>query len=697
MNLADNSLTSENYEGIVDSSEVVYLNLEDHEVASILGNRITESENWWNKEYDLKNVRGSTENMWLNKSFDENDLFDYQVPYKDNRLFVAIETLVPLVLESPAEPVVSEADDSPASKELAYNVQRFLTTKTEECNIKTSLEGVARHVLMGKRIGIMKYYWDNSVGQLQEDGTRFGDFKFDVIRPERVVFESHSMDPEDVPLIAEGKESTVEELGIMFPEKKDELWKAVGVQRGTQRQLNQRIGYREVWFNFFDKKTKQKTEAVSWKYNNVILGKIKNPNWNYDETETDTFGRIHSLNFYNRPRKPYILFNYLNLNKYIMDDTSLIEQAAVQQDILNKRGRQIVENADQANAGLIFNSEMVNNDDVANLTGDPGEKIMATGNVNEAAARLPMNVLPDYVIQDKVDARNEIDNIFATHAPVRGEKSNAPTLGQEIMSQRSDIGRVKVLASALEKGTTKVYEAMLQMAKVFYTDEMAVKYTSKSGATEFIPFSSKTIQDGITLRVKAGSQLPVDKITKHNEAIQTATMTDPLTLAEGLDMPDATEAAKRMTFYKLMPDRYLTEILGVTDEGGPDYGAMQDIESINEGREPEKRQGVSKEYIATYDNYLRSPGFGTLLPMMQEAHRALVQKYIDESKQTMGMEQPPEGQPPEGMPPEMMGGEQNVPGMPAPELTPPTEEDVKKGGMSGFLSNINRIVRPGGK
>lgn len=699
MNFSNNpySQTNENYEGVLDSSNVVYLNLEDQEIADILGNRITESEAWWDKEYDLKKVRESTENMWLNKSFDERDLFDYQVPYKDNRIFVAIETLIPMVLENPSEPVVSEADSSPASKELASDVQRFLVTKTKDNEIKEKLEYVARDILMGKRIGIIKYYWDNSVGQLQDDGTRFGDMRYDTVRPERVVFDSYAQDSEDVPLIAEGKESTVEELGIMFPDKKDELWKAVGIVQGTNKQLNKKVGYREVWFNYYDKETKQKTECVVWKYENVILGKMKNPNWNYDETKTDNYGRVHSLNFFNRPKKPYILFNYLRLNRFILDDTSLTEQAAIQQDILNKRGRQVVENADQANSGLIFNSEMVNQDDVANLTGDPGEKIMATGNVNDAAARLPINILPDYVLQDKVDARNEIDNIFATHAPVRGEKSNAPTLGQEIMSQRADIGRVKTFAASIERGTGKIYESMVQMAKVFYTDEMAVKYSNKSGATEFISFSRNSIQDGITVEVRAGSQLPVDKISKHNETLQIAAMVDPLTIAEGLDLPNPIEAAKRMTLYKLIPDRYLSETLGITEEGGPDYGAMQDINDINEGLDPEKREGVSKEYLATYENYLRSPGFSTLLPIIQKTHTNHLQALVDQAKGIMSPDQapPPEG----GM---LMEGPMGAPAQPpaggsVQELPGQTEEQIKKGGFGNFISNISRITRKGGK
>src|SRR3990167_6950400 len=113
---------------------------------------------------------------------------------------------------------------------------------------------------------------------------------------------------------------------------------------------------------------------------------MANPNWNYDEFMADEAGKQVRLNYHDRPRKPYIIFNHLNLGKYIIDDTSLIEQAMTLQDILNKEGRQIVENAEQASSGLVLDEDKISQEDARKIIGDPSEKIMISGNVNDAAA-----------------------------------------------------------------------------------------------------------------------------------------------------------------------------------------------------------------------------------------------------------------------------------------------------------------------
>ena len=100
-------------------------------------------------------------------------------------------------------------------------------------------------------------------------------------------------------------------------------------------------------FSFFDDKG-NKQEGVCWKYNQLLLDYGINPYYNYEESDKS--------NFLEKPEKPYIFFNFLRIGRWVFDDTSLTEQAATLQDILEKRGRQIVENADQSVSTKIFNT-----------------------------------------------------------------------------------------------------------------------------------------------------------------------------------------------------------------------------------------------------------------------------------------------------------------------------------------------------
>src|SRR3972149_2566595 len=111
--------------------------------------------------------------------------------------------------------------------------------------------------------------------------------------------------------------------------------------------MGSKLGYKEIWVSFLDDKG-IKREGVCWKYNELLLDYGINPYYNYEDSSKS--------NFLEKPEKPYVLFNFLRIGRWVYDDTSLTEQAAVLQDVLEKRGRQIVENADQAVAAKIFNT-----------------------------------------------------------------------------------------------------------------------------------------------------------------------------------------------------------------------------------------------------------------------------------------------------------------------------------------------------
>jgi len=647
----------ERQEGVITpGDDVLTLNLEDADIVRLIGSRIKDSEDFWNKELNLDEVRKEGEKYYLNLTYDERDLYEWQIAYKNNRIITAIETLIPLVVSQPAEPVVTEASDKDASRQLAMDLGSVLYALYEDLFIKSKLSMVTRHLLVGKRVGIMKYRFDPNLGKVMPDGSRKGAIVVEVVRPEKVVFEQEANDPDDIPLIAEYMEDTLEELIHKFPDKKQEIFDKQGIKMGTQKQLQTSVGYVEVWFSYFDKAGNVQ-EAVCWKWGDLILGKMTNPNWNYDLYETDESGKQVSLNFFDRPRKPYIVFNHLNLGKYIIDDTSLLDQAKNPQDILNKRGRQIMENADQATSGLVFDEDKISQEDAKKIIGDPSEKVMVSGNVNNAATRLPYNALPNYVMEDKFDARAEIDNIFGTNAPVRGEASGLKTLGETILSQRANIGRLQTISDSIEDGMGRLYQALVQMMKVYWDEPEIIRFRQVEGKTMFLEWDRNKIEDGVDVRVKAGTALPKDKVATRNETIQMMAVLDPLSLAEGLDKPNPREFAKRQIYYRFFMDKYLTEFLD-EGEGDVDNKAMADIQALMNGQVPPIPDDISQEYLLTFEKFLASEGFKAIedpavkqrIIEFAEAVKEKAKAEIGEAPQSTEAEPVTEGEVAAGMP-----------------------------------------------
>lgn len=998
-------------EEVISPLDPLSLDLTEEKVKEVLGKRVEDAEAWWEKTLSLKEVRKENEQRWLNNNLEvsgNSDLYDFQVPYKDNRIFLSVETLVSNTVAKMPLPEVVEAQDTDASRELATNYSKVLYRKSEDLWMKQKLQMVGRHLLMGYRTGIIKVSWDFNTGRLVEEKP-IGNVAVNFIRPHRIVIEEMAEDPDDIGLIAESMKGTVEELGHRFPDKKDDLVKAVGADTGTKVMMGSTIGYREIWFSFLDKEG-IKREGVCWRYGkDLILDYGINPYFNYDNDKT---------NYFERPKKPYIFFNYLRTGKYVYDDsvsadtpviirrnkkfvdilpieelapnyankdngycekyrhvaksiealnkegkwcpidyvyrhkvkkdiytvvtgsgvakvtgdhslfanskevkvsslkvgdkvdliptlfitdnnqfsseyafllgffvadgwcgsrkyghsqdaisisqknkkvlerlqpivedywskkfeirkskdmyslqliagrngksstmvnwfrenfytrsgekripisilnssletkmaflegywegdgwgklkskkpakcstksfvlaagigyllnqvgyefgvycrndkesnfeikihrskkrkilpdqikeirkkqnndfvydlgigdkshsfvggvgflafhnTSLTEQASTLQDVLEKRGRQIVESADQAVGTKIFNTMQVDADAASKYTGDPRQNILVKGDTRTAFSRVAPDILPRYVLEDKYDARQEIDNMFGTHAPLRGEKTESPTLGQEILSQRSDLGRQIVLSEAIEKGAKQVFEHMTQQFKVFAEEEHWVRYTGMdTGKTSFIQFSNDKIEDGVEIRVQAGSMKADDKMTDRTEAVElakTGKIIDPLTFAEKWHIEKPREKAKRSFFYQFLPDRYLSEVLEEGDSGGGDE-AMQTIQRINAGENVPPKENPSKEYLAYYKQYVQSPAFKQLDPEIQRLHIEHLRATIESAKGGLSPAEPGGAGAEPGVEP---GGEGAAPG--------PTPEQEQSPGLLGKIKGM---------
>ena len=620
-------MPSDETEGVIEVAEGISIKFDEDRINKIIGDRIDKGKSFYDSKLGLTKVRENNEKRWMNKNREVAGLevYDYQIPYKDNRIFISVETLTSSVVPRIPIPEVMEAQDTEASRELAGNFEKVLMRTAQDMNMRANLRMATRHVLMGYRVGIIKTTWDFKRGRRLENGDFLGGPVSKYVRPHKIVIDADATDPNDIPLIAETLTATVEELIIDFPDKEDDIKSAFSAEKDPEKlNLGTRVNYREIWFTFYE--DGKKYEGVAWKYKNLLLGFGLNPNFNYENDEKS--------NFLESPVKPYVFFNFLRVGRWVYDDTSLTEQAASQQDNLEKRGLQIVDNADQANAAKVWNTEMIDAADAEKYTGDPHDNILSRGNVNEAFGRFPAPPLPRYVVEEKYDARAEIDEIFGTHSPLRGEKTKSPTLGQEVLSQRADLGRTAPLSEAIEEGSTKIFKQITQLYKVFADEEHIVRYLGEDGRTTFVRFSSDKIEDGIEIRVQAGSLKPEDKISDRNELVEmirSGMQVDPLTFAEMWHVPKPREIAKRIFNYLLNPKGYAQETLKMGGGEG-DEEAMATIQQISAGENVPPKENASKEYLAYYGQFLQSPAFKQLDPEVQQLHILHVRGTMDATK-----------------------------------------------------------------
>lgn len=591
---------SEQKQGPIEEQPIFDLEIPDRELAAMLWEDIQDSRNHWDnflhtRDPRASNVRELGEKIYKGEHYGKNQLYDHNERYVDPRIFVDIDTLLPMITNQLPEPIVEPATEAQDARKNAEAVQQVLSDGYVEWGLKKAFKRSLLHLLTAKRIGVIKGRFDPDKGQN-------GQIIWESVRPETIVVDKHAVPGTNPRFVAQFLEGTVDDLVHKFPKKKREIFKEAGIVQGTMKQMTRRVGYIEVWFTYRDKDTDKMCEGVCWFLNRLVLGKMKDPNW--IELED---GKTERHNFLDEPEKPFkfLSLDDLNFGKHFLDDTSLLEQALPAQDTLNKRGRQIGENADHASSGWVYDTTKLPPEAAEELVGDPNEKIGVAGDVRAAIARYPANNLPQYVVNEKEDARNAIDVIYAAQRPTRGEKSGNPTLGQDLLQTQQNIARNEGnIASALEGLAKEAYCYSVQLMKVHFTEAHFIKVRGPEGKLQFLAFSDQSIQDGSTVKVKEGSLLPTDKFTQRNEAMQLfqADALDLLTLYERMDIPNPMETYKRWLQFKTNPQ----SLADGESQQNPEM--MEAVAQIKQGGNPPMPAAVDQSSIATITKIIKDQG-----------------------------------------------------------------------------------------
>jgi hypothetical protein len=402
---------------------------------------------------------------------------------------------------------------------------------------------------------------------------------------------------------------SLDKLLAKFPDAKDNIFKELGIVRGTPLQMAQVIAYREVFFTSY--KNGKAEECVAWYFGKCCLGKMKDPNW-LPETEGGK-----RRNFLDMPMKPYILINYINDGQHLIDNVSAVELTKTLQEGLNKRNIQIAENVEHANGQRVFSNKALSTDQASKLTGSPNQKIIVKADdVRTAVTNLQGQQLPQYVFTDKYDMRNEIDNILGTPSIFRGEQSDSKTLGQDVMVRNQAFSRQDDILRAIDIAMDKYFKLFVQMMKVYYTEEHYFTVTAEDGRYDYIAMSGNTIEEGIDISVKTGSTLAFDKERAEAVALKLASMKliDPITLYEDLRLPNVQKRYERLIKYNVDPTLLAMDM----KKEEADREAYIDYTVIMGGKKAEPRDEVTEDHLKSHNEQMMTAEFRNAKPEIRQ-------------------------------------------------------------------------------
>lgn len=403
----------------------------------------------------------------------------------ENRIWMATETMIPIVTARPPDIVVwSEADDEQSQQD-AENLQDILSWHLERVGFQEKAERWTRDLIV-KRYGVFKIIWDK-----END-----DVDLRVVDPRRIKIPKYGKSVDDLKFIIEYLEMSADQIEEFFG--KDKLKDAQKITVGEEQKVRkENYSICEVWTNKF----------VVWRSGGNILKQQANP-------------YFKEKNFFDKPRKPYVIKSLFETEESIVGDTDYIQQHISIQDNINKRKRQIENTTGKiANSILLIDSDVMSEEEAANITNEEGLILYGKDAAKGDKIRFEQpGQLPQYVFQDLESSRSEFDNIWGVHSTTRGEREGRETLGGRKLLKQADLGRIDLLSRQLERALDEICEYWTQLIKLFYTSDKTFAILGDDGLRFIKNFAGSKVGK-VKLSVRTGSTLPKDEVTIHNEAI----------------------------------------------------------------------------------------------------------------------------------------------------------------------------------
>ena len=620
--------------------------------------------------------------MLEGKHLQEHKLYRHQTPYMDNEIFVGVDAIIAYVCAQSPRAECYPASDTPEDKVMATDLESYLHAHSEKFALPRKMEG-AVYNLMGKYVGFLKLRWDPLYGEN-------GEIVPEVVDPNHVIVDKNAKLGENPRFICHVLKDTVEGLIAKFPDKEAEILRLYSIKRKGPRNVTAEVVYREVWFTWWDSKNKPQ-EAVTWYTGKLVLAKYKNPNWLYEGDK----------NFLDHPMKPFIPFNITNDGSNWIDKTSALEQAVAQQDILNKVGRQNVDNIATANGFKVLDAHAMRSEDAQNFTGDPNQLLLVKTKpgqtVRDVVTQLPPQIVSEQAINMVQDNRNTIHNILGTPSQFRGDDTDqTKTASEAVMIKNQASGRQDKIVRAVEFAMQQYFQLLTQMITVWYDDKHYATVTGGDGNFDFIEMHKSKVKKGMTVRVQAGTTLPFDKARQEAVAQNAAELKliSPYDYYKLMHMDNPQKLYDN--WYKWQTDPQALAMDIATDEA--DRLAIVDFTELMDGKKVEQRDSPSKEYVEQFRLLMISDEFLNAKKKIQEnvidyikkagvslAMRTQLELMSNTPAQEdelspgeppapnmpPGAPQPPmPGQPPQGMPGQPMQPPMGMPAAGAPPMSP---------------------------
>jgi hypothetical protein len=463
-----------------------------------------------------------------------------------NRTFEAIETIIPIITGSAHQFIAIPAEENEVSLGRAQRVGKVLQKKYEDLEIRRKLENVSRDMIV-KRFGVLEWGWDVDID----------DVNVWVRDPRTIYIPKLRVDANELPYVIKIAEFDDDEMTRYFPDENIEDF-------AKKEKYTVSSETSDVTTEVYQVQVVYTPEYWVWKCDDKVLKKMPNPYWDFEGTEVEVQETAQSgkvkvrtnkeyANHLMRPQIPLIFFTPYTTGEAPISETSLTEVAMPIQDDINVAKRQILDNLRRMGNGQVYIDTNALPEEVSDaITNEPGLILIGNNLASENRIRRESATpIPGSHFSNLADSIAAFDNVFGVHGAIRGA-SNNETLGGQILDRQQNLSRIEQLTRELNRGVARLADGLIQMMKMYYTEEKAFKFLGNDGAIEFMNFINEDIEGGLVIDTKSGSAPTLDPLTRYNQAIQLWQLQaiDPETLFEKLEFPDPQLTAQKLDAWR---------------------------------------------------------------------------------------------------------------------------------------------------
>lgn len=572
--------------------------IDDDDLADIIDDHEADYDSFYEEKYDLFERRKKNEIYVFGRQLSVLNeeaaiMKDYESRYQDNVLYEIEGTIKPLGMTRLPDLMATPGNDSEQSILTAQEVSKAIDTEIKEQENRFVLGLAFKHFPV-YFISCIKAWWNNEID----------DYEFGVVHPDLIKFDFTvpTKDVDKMGWFSQKVPGTIQNIAFRFPAKKEEFYKQLRedglmVKEGepTWANLATTLKYSEVWFTEYIRREDDKVERVDgvcWKYKRVILGKMKNPNFDYEGEKRyfaydkpgdentkrglnqDELAQIMMTgelpghvkeeqvyhNYFRNPRKPFYLMGYDQWGKQPVDETSRIEQNLQNQKSLDKRGKQIEETLD-SRGHHILSKEAVTSAELEEIDFDaPNLDLSVAGNPNEVHA---------YIAPERPDKQefDEISNIrqrmygVAHSTATRGEiKAQAPATSNQIAREGDFTAADDLVADTITPAAQWMGDWAMQFIKLRYTKDHFRWIMGVAGDEVWMKLNRNMIMEGMIIKVKASG---TDKMRAQNNAMEMAKMQmiDPYQFFVDMGLSDPEGRTEKLILSKMDPSAYLQKVV----------------------------------------------------------------------------------------------------------------------------------------